>query len=154
MAAVGGSAAHHNVTSPIRTTGYARGVGKSWDTRTHRRVIPRETSDHRNDAMMPTREARKSTRELEGFPELLTAEQAAELLGISAATLNRWGALRDHGQDVGPPCYALSDRVRRWDAVELKQWIRQVRRKWLPEHPAVFANGSPPTVRYGGKCAT
>jgi len=78
--------------------------------------------------MTHTREARNSTRELDGFPELLTAEQAAELLGISAATLNRWGALRDLGQDVGPPCYALSDRVRRWDAVELKQWIRQVRR--------------------------
>jgi predicted DNA-binding transcriptional regulator AlpA len=77
---------------------------------------------------MRTRDARTYTRDADGFPELLTAEQAAELLGISAATLNRWGALRDQGEEVGPPCYALSDRVRRWDVIELKQWIRQVRR--------------------------
>jgi hypothetical protein len=48
--------------------------------------------------MMPTREARRSTRELDGFPDLLRAEQAAELLGNSAATLNRSGALRDHAK--------------------------------------------------------
>lgn len=62
------------------------------------------------------------------FPELLTAEQVAELLGVSAATISRWGALRDHGEDVGPPCYTLSDRVRRWDAAEVRAWLRQVRR--------------------------
>jgi predicted DNA-binding transcriptional regulator AlpA len=62
------------------------------------------------------------------FPELLTAEQVADLLGVSTATVSRWGALRDHGEDVGPPCYTLSDRVRRWDAAEVRTWLRQVRR--------------------------
>ncbi|AFJ33654.1 MULTISPECIES: helix-turn-helix transcriptional regulator [Mycobacteriaceae] len=62
------------------------------------------------------------------FPELLTAEQVAELLGVSAATVSRWGALREHGADVGPPCYTLSDRVRRWDAAEVRAWLRKVRR--------------------------
>jgi hypothetical protein len=62
------------------------------------------------------------------FPTLLTSEQVADLFGVSAATVSRWGALRDHGEDVGPPCYTLSDRVRRWDAVEVRAWLRQVRR--------------------------
>ncbi|QUR68947.1 helix-turn-helix transcriptional regulator [Mycobacterium spongiae] len=61
------------------------------------------------------------------FPELLTADQVADLLGVSAATVNRWGALRDRGDNVGPPCYALSDRVRRWDVAEVRAWLRQVR---------------------------
>jgi predicted DNA-binding transcriptional regulator AlpA len=61
------------------------------------------------------------------FPELLTAEQVAELLGVSAATVSRWGALREHGEHVGPPCYTLSDRVRRWDAAEVRAWLKQVR---------------------------
>lgn len=30
-----------------------------------------------------------------GFPELLTADQVSALLGVSAATLNRWAALRE-----------------------------------------------------------
>jgi hypothetical protein len=63
-----------------------------------------------------------------GFPHLLDAQSAADLLGVSAATLNRWAALRDQGADVGPPCYALSERVRRWDADELCKWLRRVRR--------------------------
>ena len=29
------------------------------------------------------------------FPELLTAEQVSALLGISAATLNRWASIRN-----------------------------------------------------------
>ncbi len=29
------------------------------------------------------------------FPELLTADQVSALLGVSAATLNRWAALRE-----------------------------------------------------------
>lgn len=62
------------------------------------------------------------------FPELLTAEQVADLLGVSTATVSRWGAMRDQGQEVGPPCYALSDRVRRWDAAEVRTWLRRVRR--------------------------
>ncbi|MCH9733621.1 MAG: helix-turn-helix domain-containing protein [Actinomycetia bacterium] len=62
------------------------------------------------------------------FPELLTADQVADLLGVSAATVSRWGALRDHGENAGPPCYTLSDRVRRWDASEVRAWLRQVRR--------------------------
>ncbi len=63
------------------------------------------------------------------FPELLTAEQVSGLLGVSAATVNRWAAIREQtGQEVGPPCYSLSDRVRRWDAAEVCKWLRQVRR--------------------------
>jgi predicted DNA-binding transcriptional regulator AlpA len=62
------------------------------------------------------------------FPELLTAEQVAELLGVSAATVSRWGALRERGEDMGPPCYTISDRVRRWDAAEVRAWLKQVRR--------------------------
>ena len=45
------------------------------------------------------------------FPELLTAEQVSGLLGVSAATVNRWAAIREQtGQQIGPPCYSLSDR--------------------------------------------
>jgi predicted DNA-binding transcriptional regulator AlpA len=63
------------------------------------------------------------------FPELLNAEQVSGLLGVSAATLNRWAATREQtGQQIGPPCYSLSDRVRRWDAAEVRKWLRQVRR--------------------------
>jgi hypothetical protein len=29
------------------------------------------------------------------FPELLTAEQVSALLGVSAATINRWAAIRE-----------------------------------------------------------
>jgi predicted DNA-binding transcriptional regulator AlpA len=63
------------------------------------------------------------------FPELLNAEQVSGLLGVSAATLNRWAAIRERtGQQIGPPCYSLSDRVRRWDAAEVRKWLRQVQR--------------------------
>lgn len=64
----------------------------------------------------------------EGFPEFLMAPEVAELLRVSAATVNRWAALRDQGEDVGPPCYSLSGRVRRWDSAEVRKWMRQVRR--------------------------
>ncbi|MDO3333384.1 MULTISPECIES: helix-turn-helix transcriptional regulator [Mycobacteroides] len=77
---------------------------------------------------MTVRQLSTNTRAPEDFPELLTADQVADLLGVSAATVNRWGALRDQGEDVGPPCYSLSDRVRRWDAADVRKWIRQVRR--------------------------
>jgi predicted DNA-binding transcriptional regulator AlpA len=63
------------------------------------------------------------------FPELLTADQVSALLGVSAATLNRWAALRETtGEQIGPPCYTLSERVRRWDAAEVRSWLKQVRR--------------------------
>jgi predicted DNA-binding transcriptional regulator AlpA len=63
------------------------------------------------------------------FPELLTAEQVSALLGVSAATLNRWAALRETtGEQIGPPCYTLSERVRRWDCAEVRSWLKQVRR--------------------------
>ncbi|SIC45709.1 helix-turn-helix transcriptional regulator [Mycobacteroides abscessus] len=63
------------------------------------------------------------------FPELLTAEQVSALLGVSAATLNRWAAIRETtGEQVGPPCYTLSERVRRWDCAEVRSWLKQVRR--------------------------
>lgn len=63
------------------------------------------------------------------FPELLTADQVSALLGVSAATLNRWAAIRETtGQQVGPPCYSLSERVRRWDSAEVRKWLGQVRR--------------------------
>lgn len=63
------------------------------------------------------------------FPELLTADQVSALLGVSAATLNRWAALRETtGEQIGPPCYTLSERVRRWDAAEVRSWLKQLRR--------------------------
>lgn len=63
------------------------------------------------------------------FPELLTADQVSALLGVSAATLNRWAAMRETtGEQIGPPCYTLSERVRRWDAAEVRSWLKQVRR--------------------------
>jgi predicted DNA-binding transcriptional regulator AlpA len=63
------------------------------------------------------------------FPELLTVEQVSTLLGVSVATLNRWAALREQtGQEIGPPCYSLSERVRRWDTAEVRKWLKQVRR--------------------------
>lgn len=63
------------------------------------------------------------------FPELLTAEQVSALLGVSAATLNRWAAIRETtGEPIGPPCYTLSERVRRWDCAEVRSWLKQVRR--------------------------
>ncbi|SLD67160.1 Helix-turn-helix domain [Mycobacteroides abscessus subsp. abscessus] len=63
------------------------------------------------------------------FPELLTAEQVSALLGVSAATLNRWAAIREAtGEQIGPPCYTLSERVRRWDCAEVRSWLKQVRR--------------------------
>lgn len=63
------------------------------------------------------------------FPELLTAEQVSALLGVSAATLNRWAAIRETtGQPVGPPCYTLSERVRRWDSAEVRKWLKGVQR--------------------------
>ncbi len=63
------------------------------------------------------------------FPELLTAEQVSTLLGVSAATLNRWAAIRETtGHPAGPPCYTLSERVRRWDCAEVRSWLKQARR--------------------------
>ncbi|AKC37852.1 Uncharacterised protein [Mycolicibacterium phlei] len=63
------------------------------------------------------------------FPELLTAEQVSALLRVSAATLNRWAAIRETtGQQVGPPCYSLSERVRRWDSGEVRKWLKGVAR--------------------------
>lgn len=63
------------------------------------------------------------------FPELLTAEQVSALLGVSAATLNRWASIREStGQQTGPPCYTLSERVRRWDASEVRKWLKGVQR--------------------------
>lgn len=64
-----------------------------------------------------------------GFPELLTVDQVAALLGVSAATLNRWAAIRETtGEQIGPPCYTLSERVRRWDCSEVRSWLKQTRR--------------------------
>lgn len=77
---------------------------------------------------MATLSSNTAATVIAAFPELLTAEQVAGLLGVSAATVSRWGALREHGDNVGPPCYTLSDRVRRWDAAEVRAWLRQVRR--------------------------
>jgi hypothetical protein len=48
---------------------------------------------------------------------------------VSAATLNRWAAIREQtGQQIGPPCYLLSERVRRWDTAEVRKWLKQARR--------------------------
>ncbi|MBE5461006.1 DNA-binding protein [Mycobacteroides abscessus] len=64
------------------------------------------------------------------FPDLLTAEQVSALPGVSAAALNRWAAIRERtGQQVGPPCYSLSERVRRRDsAPRAAKWLKGVQR--------------------------
>lgn len=63
------------------------------------------------------------------FPELLTADKVSALLGVSAATLNRWAAIRETtGEQIGLPSYTLSERVRRWDYAEVRSWLKQVRR--------------------------
>jgi hypothetical protein len=63
------------------------------------------------------------------FPEFLTADELAAVLGVSAATLNRWASMREEtGEEVGPPFHSLSNRVRRWDAGEVRRWLREVRR--------------------------
>jgi predicted DNA-binding transcriptional regulator AlpA len=78
---------------------------------------------------MVTYGVRETLVESDQFPELLTAEQVSALLGVSAATLNRWAAVREQtGQQIGPPCYSLSERVRRWDTTEVRKWLKQVRR--------------------------
>ncbi|SIC09154.1 Uncharacterised protein [Mycobacteroides abscessus subsp. abscessus] len=78
---------------------------------------------------MVTRGIRETLVAAGNFPELLTADQVSVLLGVSAATLNRWAAMRETtGEQIGPPCYTLSERVRRWDCAEVRSWLKQVRR--------------------------
>lgn len=78
---------------------------------------------------MVTHSIREALVTAGGFPELLTVDQVAALLGVSSATLNRWAALRETtGEQIGPPCYTLSERVRRWDCAEVRAWLKQVRR--------------------------
>ena len=57
------------------------------------------------------------------FPRFLNTEQTAAVLGISPSTLNRWAARRDAGEDIGPPFWAVSDKVRRWSVDELLAWL-------------------------------
>jgi hypothetical protein len=78
---------------------------------------------------MVTHGLREALVDAGNFPELLTADQVSALLGVSAATLNRWAAIRETtGEQSGPPCYTLSDRVRRWDCAEVRSRLKQVRR--------------------------
>ncbi|MDG5769277.1 helix-turn-helix transcriptional regulator [Mycolicibacterium fortuitum] len=78
---------------------------------------------------MVTHGLREALVGADNFPELLTADQVSALLGVSAATLNRWAAIRETtGEQIGPPCYTLSERVRRWDCAEVRSWLKQVRR--------------------------
>lgn len=70
-------------------------------------MVPRERSP-RGVTIMALHQLGANGLAAEGFPDLLTADQVADLPGVSAATINRWGALRDHGEDIGPPCYSLS----------------------------------------------
>ena len=89
------------------------------------------------------------------FPELLNADQVSALLGVSAATLNRWAALRETtGEQIGPPCYTLSERVRRWDAAEVRSWLKQVRRYWPTTPRAASGHGSTPPGSPATKSAT
>jgi hypothetical protein len=57
------------------------------------------------------------------FPQLLSADQAAPLLGVSASTLNRWAARREAGEDTGPPFHVVGNKLRRWDLDELRAWL-------------------------------
>lgn len=104
---------------------FARGStpsGPAWVRRPH-------TSDPRRGDAMVTHGIREALVTAGNFPQLLTAEQVSTLLGVSAATLNRWAALRETtGEQIGPPCYTLSERVRRWDCAEVRSWLKQVRR--------------------------
>ncbi|MCH9736279.1 MAG: helix-turn-helix domain-containing protein [Actinomycetia bacterium] len=58
-----------------------------------------------------------------GFPQLLSAAQAAPILSVSASTLNRWAARREAGEDSGPPFHAVGRKLRRWDLDELLAWL-------------------------------
>ncbi len=62
------------------------------------------------------------------FPQLLCADQAGPLLGVSASTLNRWAARRAAGEEVGPPFHAVGDKLRRWDIDELRAWLASQKR--------------------------
>jgi hypothetical protein len=57
------------------------------------------------------------------FPQLLSAEQAAPLLGVSTSTLNRWAARREAGENAGPPFHVIGHKLRRWDLDELRAWL-------------------------------
>ena len=62
------------------------------------------------------------------FPQLLSAQQAAPLLSVSASTLNRWAARREAGEDSGPPFRAVGRKLRRWDLDELQAWLTEQKR--------------------------
>lgn len=51
--------------------------------------------------------------------ELLNAEQMAERLGVSAATVLLWAGLK------GMPCIRPTRRCVRFDPVEVDQWLRE-----------------------------
>jgi len=62
------------------------------------------------------------------FPMLLTADQAAALLGVSPSTLYRWAARRIADESVGPPVILLGEKILRWDACELRKWLAEQER--------------------------
>lgn len=78
--------------------------------------------------LSPCRPTLETEALVEHFPQLLSAEQAAPLLGVSASTLHRWASRREAGEDVGPPFHLIGYKLRRWDLDELRAWLAAQKR--------------------------
>lgn len=64
----------------------------------------------------PTIETRTETTAL---PKLLTRQEAAEHLGVSAKTMANWAS-----NGVGPPYFSLCGGVTRYDPHTLNDWLQ------------------------------
>ncbi len=57
-------------------------------------------------------------------PQLLTTEELAEMLRVDASTIRRWRTSRPR---FGPPFIHMSDRVTKYDLVDVRRWLAQRR---------------------------
>jgi len=55
-------------------------------------------------------------------PDLMTADETAELLRISTSTLHDWAT-----RSEGPPVYRLGPRHHRWDRRDVLEWLESRR---------------------------
>ena len=62
------------------------------------------------------------------FPEFLSTVEVASALNISPSTLNRWAMRRESGESVGPPFHVMGNKLRRWAAAELLDWLEEQRK--------------------------